>query len=566
MSRLPLTLWRSMLADLWRLLTLSAAVLVVVIAFAATVKPLSEGRLEPADALKFMAYALVPMLAYALPFAAGFGATLVYHRMASDNELTAAHAGGMSHRRLLAPAVMTSVVLSLAVLVMHDQMMPRFLRRMQQMITVDVSRLIASEVARGNAVQQKNLIIYADSGRSFGPDPASGALDRVVLGRFAAVELDRDGNPTTEASSELATMWLFPGDESATGDEPSAGAAISRVVMRLQNVVALKQGEWTTGSKDTVLRWSVPDMFRDSPAFLPLKELRALEAEPAKMSGINFPRRDLAILMAERDARAELSRLAAGGEFELRDSRGGRVRVLAGGFAWDDRGLRMTPKPGAAEVEAFVTRGVDQQSGVEMVVSSPDAYLITDMGGDRYTRGLELRLEFLRARTREPSNPTMPAEGSQRGDILLSSLSMPKRADGAEFLAPYLAMPTREVLTQADARTNDAPVAQAAIELRRKIRNLERGVLAKIHERLALSATCGLAILVGALAAVRMSRRSPLMIYLWSFLPAMAAIVTIQGGTQVVKSASEGGLVLLWSSVAGLAVYAAVLFRSIARH
>ena len=45
MGRFPVTLWRSMLSDLWRLLFVAAVVLVLVIAFAATVKPLSEGKL-----------------------------------------------------------------------------------------------------------------------------------------------------------------------------------------------------------------------------------------------------------------------------------------------------------------------------------------------------------------------------------------------------------------------------------------------------------------------------------------------------------------------------------------
>ena len=567
MGRFPVTLWRSMLSDLWRLLFVAAVVLVLVIAFAATVKPLSEGKLEPADALRFMGYAVIPMLAYALPFAAGFGATLLYHRMAVDNEVTAAHAGGLSHRRVLAPALITATVLSIMVLLLHDQVMPRFLQRMQQMITVDVSRLIASEVARGNAVQQKNLIIYADTGKSFGPDPESGALDRVVLSKFAAIELDRDGNPTTEASSQVATMWLFPGDDSSGSEEPAQGGSISRVVMRLQNVVAIKANEWTTGSKDTVLRWNVPDMFRDSPAFLTYQELRALSTEPARMSGINFPRRDLAILLAEREARELLSRQTAeANTFDLRDARGSRIRVKAGGFAWDSRGLRILPAKGAKEVEAQLTRGVDRQGSVEMLISSPDAYLITDMGEDRYTRRLEMQLEFLQAKTREPGNASMPAEGLQRGDITLASLSMPRHADDSDFLAPYLAMPTLEVLAKADARKDDDFVVKSAVELRRKIRNLDRGVLAKVHERLALSFTCGLAILVGALAAITMSRRTPLTIYLWSFLPAMAAIVTIQGGTQMVKSSGEIGLALLWSSVAGFAVYTAVLYRTMARH
>ena len=88
--RSPFLLWRWLGADLLRLVGLAAAVLVSVIALAATVKPVSDGLLQAENLVKFIFYSIPPMLAYALPFAAGFGTTLVYHRFAADNEATAA--------------------------------------------------------------------------------------------------------------------------------------------------------------------------------------------------------------------------------------------------------------------------------------------------------------------------------------------------------------------------------------------------------------------------------------------------------------------------------------------
>ncbi|QYU70390.1 hypothetical protein J4558_09855 [Leptolyngbya sp. 15MV] len=62
MPRLPWTIWRYLLAELWRLLLLSTAILVLVISFAATAKPLMDGKLSAWTALKFMLYAVPPML------------------------------------------------------------------------------------------------------------------------------------------------------------------------------------------------------------------------------------------------------------------------------------------------------------------------------------------------------------------------------------------------------------------------------------------------------------------------------------------------------------------------
>ena len=85
MIRTPYKLLFAILKDMWRLLLLTTAVLVTVLSFAACIKPLSDGNLEASDLPIFMLLASVPMLAYALPFAGAFAASLVYYRLATDN-------------------------------------------------------------------------------------------------------------------------------------------------------------------------------------------------------------------------------------------------------------------------------------------------------------------------------------------------------------------------------------------------------------------------------------------------------------------------------------------------
>ena len=72
---LPVTLWRSVLSELWRLLLLSVRIIVLVLAFAGAVKPLADGKLQPTEVLKFIGFLVPLMLACALPFA-GYRASL----------------------------------------------------------------------------------------------------------------------------------------------------------------------------------------------------------------------------------------------------------------------------------------------------------------------------------------------------------------------------------------------------------------------------------------------------------------------------------------------------------
>ncbi|MGA1709405.1 MAG: LptF/LptG family permease, partial [Phycisphaerales bacterium] len=96
--RIPWLLHRSILGDLLRTTILVTTVLVTVIAFGAAVRPLAQNLLGPADLPRFLLLACVPMLQYALPFAAAFATVSVYHRMSVDREVQAMEAAGFPMR------------------------------------------------------------------------------------------------------------------------------------------------------------------------------------------------------------------------------------------------------------------------------------------------------------------------------------------------------------------------------------------------------------------------------------------------------------------------------------
>jgi hypothetical protein len=55
-------------------------------------------------------------------------------------------------------------------------------------------------------------------------------------------------------------------------------------------------------------------------------------------------------------------------------------------------------------------------------------------------------------------------------------------------------------------------------------------------------------------------------VYLWSFFPALIAVITISAGQQASHQSGLWGLGLLWSGVGVLVVYAGVAFWSVRRH
>ena len=301
MRRFPYTLWLYILGDLWKLVLLTTGVLVTVIAFAAAVKPLADGKLGPEDTLKFMLLAMVPMLQYALPFASCFGATLAYHRLAADNEMTAAYAGGISHRALLVPAVFSGLALAVILLGLSNYIIPRQLKSMSELVAQDAAKWIVSSIKRGEALRMDDhTMLYADVVEPKGPDEQSGAYERLWLGGVLMVKSTENGHIDSQGSAKSAVVWLRRTTMSQPGVVGSV-KPVTEVVVKPTDVIGAGPG--FRGSSDQFLKpFLVPNAFSDNVKFLSFSELRNIRKEPALIDRVDKPKRVLAMTVAQRDA------------------------------------------------------------------------------------------------------------------------------------------------------------------------------------------------------------------------------------------------------------------------
>jgi hypothetical protein len=58
----------------------------------------------------------------------------------------------------------------------------------------------------------------------------------------------------------------------------------------------------------------------------------------------------------------------------------------------------------------------------------------------------------------------------------------------------------------------------------------------------------------------------PLTTYLWTFIPGIISWVTISGGQQLTEQSGTRGLLMMWSGVGLLGVYAGVMYWRLSRH
>ncbi len=558
---MPISLWKYITLELWRIIALTGAVLVAVIAFAASIKPMADGKITPVEALQFMGLAIVPMLQYALPFAAGFGATLAYHRLSHDNEVTAAYAGGVSHRAVLMPAIITGVILGVGLLGLNQFIMPRFLRSMEVLIAQNLSKVLVNSVQRGQPVVREGTVLYADRVVALNPEDspqlkAAGAREWLVLYGVMVLTFDKEGELEREAAANRAQVVLLPGSVHDGG--------ATRAVVQLEQGSA-RDGDRAYAKFETLPLWmNISNAFKDDPKFLTFGELVELRGRPEGMNWIEVQRRDLAYHVAERVTTEALRKeLAARGMATLRDPQGTEFVIRAKDAAVRSPDWRWVLQPtragGMIEVEKRLVGAAPTK------FTTPDAGLYTDMGGaDRLSRSMTMRLEL----DNVAAGPgTRDQAAGKRTKLVFSELSL---VDGPmETLLDPVKTPAAKLLGEARPRVVEAGdefVKRPYADLEHSIASLLREITSKQNERFAMSVACVVMVVAGAMTAVRLSSSLPLTVYLWSFFPALATVITISSGQQLTHEHGWPGLLVLWGGVGIMGAYAAIGYWRLTRH
>lgn len=558
------TLWRAILIEFWRLLILSAGVLVTVVAFAATVKPLADGKLTADQAIRFMRFAIPPMLAYTLPFAGGFAATLAYHRFVVENEVTAAHAGGVSHKKLLLPALASGLLLAGGLFYLNDRVIPRYLLSMEQMITRDFARLMVNSLRQGEAAQIGNTEIHADFVEEKPPEPGSPVKEQFLLLGVAMVETDSTGAVTIDGTAKRAWITLLPvwalsaADRARIGDQTDTA-----VILKFIDVTVYRDG--APQSADPLVPPAIPiaSMFRDNPKFYSGARLREIADNPDSMSTVERRRAALARVVAAYRSFARFSdALGAGRAVVMNTPDGSTIRVLgsrmdASSGRWEVRPL---PETGRVEIEITDRDGRTDRLTAQSARLSIQTPADEDPLADRSVADASrFALDLVGVR--------VLGSGGSGGATEIAQTSYRDLWPADDPMPQMLALPSPELLDLARAEHTDpaSPVLHAARDLEREIERIQRKALYKAHERWAMSASCVVMVVLGAIMAMHLKAATPLVIYLWSFFPALASIILLQSGQQMSGPAVVLGVGVMWSGVAGLGLLALLVFRRLSR-
>ena len=112
-----------------------------------------------ADVVGFLPLLIPVVLTMCLPIAALFAATMVYGRLAADNELTACRAAGISIHRLFLPAFLVSIFVAAFTLLFGNFVIPSFVQQIGQNVRANLRDMVYQHL------QNEGFIHHRDKDR-----------------------------------------------------------------------------------------------------------------------------------------------------------------------------------------------------------------------------------------------------------------------------------------------------------------------------------------------------------------------------------------------------------------
>ncbi len=159
------TLHKYIFRELFRIFLLAVVALTLMLSLGSILQPVQEYGVGPRQVIHFMAYFLPITLTFVLPMAALFACSLVYGRFASDSELDACRASGISLIRLVCPGLALAIMVTVANLLLSFYVMPVFVLRAEESLKTDAKKILFRNIQRRGYYElppDNRYLIYAD--------------------------------------------------------------------------------------------------------------------------------------------------------------------------------------------------------------------------------------------------------------------------------------------------------------------------------------------------------------------------------------------------------------------
>src|SRR4051794_17690257 len=355
------TLFSYIFKDLLRIFFLTSAALAGIMSFGGLLRPLTEHGLNAGQAAKMLSYFMPAMTTYSLPIAALFATTVVYGRLAADNELVACRAAGISFVSIGLPAVVLGLVVALISLLFLCFIVPVFTLKVEKVIYSNLAQIIANQIERTHQIKfNKDTTIFAQEAAVAPIDPKHPNDQMVSLGGIMIMGYEKVESTESPNTTKLqiprefylakqATVFI---KRSKAGDEYSLEARLEppggAMFPRTFNANNMQGGLQTTQFGPI----TIDSLIREETKFMDIRRLHELNLDLSKSRKVQ---EQVQVITRNLQEQAFLKRVAkaldrAGGKFTFDPSGGETYEIVAtrGGTAL--RGGRLIVVPGVVRL------------------------------------------------------------------------------------------------------------------------------------------------------------------------------------------------------------------------
>jgi len=203
------TLFRYIFKDLLRIFLLTSGALAGIMSFGGLLRPLTEHGLDAAQAAKMLSYFMPAMMTYSLPIAALFATTVVYGRLAADNELVACRAAGISFFSIGMPALVLGLTVALVSLLFLCFIVPVFTLKVERVIYSNLAQLISNEIERTHQIKFQDTTIFAQEAQVAEDDPKHPEEQVVSLGGVMIVSYEKQDSSVKDTTALLVPREFY---------------------------------------------------------------------------------------------------------------------------------------------------------------------------------------------------------------------------------------------------------------------------------------------------------------------------------------------------------------------
>ena len=139
-------LQRYITLELFRVFVMVLVAFSVLLVFVGVFQQATENGLGPMEVLQILPYVIYSLLPITVPATMLLTVTVVYGRMAGDQELTAAKAAGISIFSLLWPSLLMGACLSVSALILTDQVIPWSINKIQETVLIKMEKIFLDQL------------------------------------------------------------------------------------------------------------------------------------------------------------------------------------------------------------------------------------------------------------------------------------------------------------------------------------------------------------------------------------------------------------------------------------